>query len=472
MRHRLRTHMTMTIAVIVLTTVALITLLSNIFINIEFEEYAQGQQYIRSNHIADNLSRHYGSQNGKWDISYVHGVGMYALYEGYVIRLYDKSGQVLWDAENHDTSLCGQIMSEITDRMDAIRPNLNGAFTSREYPLTQSGQGIGKVVIRSYGPYFFNENDFQFLNALNLILFVIGALSLIFSIAAGWMLARRISSAIIKTAQIATQISGGNYSIRFEGKTKARELEELAKAMNHMARSLESQENLRKRLTTDVAHELRTPLSAVASHLEMMMEGVWQPTPERLKGCYEEIGRISGLVAELEKLAQVENDNLQLKNEPMDLLQLAGTVSDNFESETAKKKITLIVEGEGTVVFADKDRIHQVISNLLSNAIKYTPENGHIRVAVKELPESGVITIEDDGIGISPEELPLIFERFYRIDKSRNRQTGGAGIGLTIAKSIVSAHGGTIEAESKVNCGSRFTVTLPKFDNGVQRTGQ
>ena len=193
-----------------------------------------------------------------------------------------------------------------------------------------------------------------------------------------------------------------------------------------------------------------------------MIEGVWEATPERLKSCYEEIGRISGLVRDLEKLAQVESDNLKLEKAPVDLLELADTAGGNFESQSAAKNIALEVTGEPSVVEADGDRLHQVIANLLSNAVKYTSENGHVSVTVRDTPENGVLTVEDDGIGIPRDELPLIFERFYRTDKSRDRKTGGAGIGLTIAKSIITAHNGKIEAASEAGRGSRFIVTLPK----------
>jgi signal transduction histidine kinase len=193
-----------------------------------------------------------------------------------------------------------------------------------------------------------------------------------------------------------------------------------------------------------------------------MIEGVWEPTGQRLQSCSEEISRISGLVAELEKLAQIENENLNLRKTRIDLKGLAQTVVGTFESEAAKKAVSIFVDGGESFVYADKDRIHQVLANLLSNAVKYTPENGHVRVEVKDTPEGGVFTVEDDGVGISEEELPFIFERFYRTDKSRNRKSGGSGIGLTIAKSIVTAHGGKIEATSEVNIGSKFLVFLPK----------
>jgi signal transduction histidine kinase len=462
MRRELRTQLTLTIALIVFFTIALISLLANILINHEFEEYTREQQEAHSQDIADNLSRQYNSMTRNWDLSYIHGVGMHVLYEGYVIRIYDMNGTVVWDAENHDMSLCGQIMTEISNRMERKRPALSGGIVTREYDLTQNGQYVGKVAITSYGPYFFSDNDFRFLDALNLTLIVIGLFSLGLSLFAGGLLARRISNPIIKTAHVATQISNGDFGIRFEGGTRTRELAELVAAVNNMAESLERQENLRKQLTTDVAHELRTPLSAVSAHLQLIIEGVWEPTVQRLQSCSDEISRISGLVSELEKLAQIENENLNLRKTQTDLKELAQTVVGTFESEAAKKDISILVDGGESFAYADKDRIHQVLANLLSNAIKYTPENGHVRVEIKDTPEGGVFTVEDDGVGISKEELPLIFERFYRTDKSRNRKSGGSGIGLTIAKSIVTAHGGKIEVTSEVNIGSKFLVFLPK----------
>ncbi len=462
MSRGIRTQLTMVILLIVLVMTALMSLLANIIINMEFEKYAKEQRKTRSEDIVANLSYQYSSLDGQWDASYVYGMGMYALYEGYVIRLYDKDGEVVWDAENHDMSLCGEIMAEITQRMEKVRPNLNGEFTAQEYPLIENGQNIGKVVINSYGPFFLNENDSDFLNAMNLAFVIIGSFSLVLSLIIGGILARRISRPIMKTAQIATQISEGNYGIRFEGKARVRELDELIAAMNHMAETLDNQEDLRKRLTADIAHELRTPLSAVSSHLEMMMEGMWEPTNEILQGCYEEIERLTGLVVDLERLAEVESENLKLKKTPSDLLSLARTVKANFESESAKKNISLAVQGESSIAPVDRDRMIQVLTNLLSNALKYTEEKGHIQITVKDGPVNGILTVEDDGIGIPADELPHVFERFYRTDKSRNRQTGGAGIGLAIVKSIVAAHGGEVEAESRVNHGSRFTVILPK----------
>ena len=233
-------------------------------------------------------------------------------------------------------------------------------------------------------------------------------------------------------------------------------------AINHLAQALSEQESLRKRLTSDVAHELRTPLSAVSSHLEAMIEGIWEATPERLQSCQEEIKRLGSLVADLQRLANIEDGNLKLSKTRVDLHEIAQTAVRNLESEGMKKQISLSVSGSPAYADADRERIIQVAMNLLSNALRYTPQNGKIEVETLETEAESILRVKDNGIGIPEQELPYIFERFYRTDKSRNRKTGGTGIGLTIAKSIVESHGGKITVESTVGEGSSFTVLLPK----------
>jgi signal transduction histidine kinase len=458
----LRAQLSLTIMLVVLFTVSMISLLSNMLINTEFEKYVAEQQRMKADDIVSNFGSLYDGMTREWNIDYIHGVGMYALYDGYIVKLYDRNGGIVWDAENHDMTTCIHVMREITERMEKRRPDIGGEFAAHDYELTQNGQKIGSVVIRYYGPYFLSESDFRFLDSLNLILVVIGAASLAISLVISGILAKRIARPISKTAYIAKQISAGNYSIHFEGKTKSKELDELVAAINSLASGLAEQESLRKRLTVDVAHELRTPLTTLGSHLEAMIEGVWEPSAERLQSCYEEIGRLSGLVADLERLAKTESDQLVLNKTSVDLMEIARTVCDHFEIDMKKKNLTLSIEGVSSLIRADQDKLSQVMTNLISNAVKYTGENGNIRIEVKDSEAYGTLIVEDDGIGIPAHELPLVFERFYRTDKSRSRKTGGAGIGLAIVKSIVAAHGGTVEAESRAEQGSRFIVTLPK----------
>jgi two-component system sensor histidine kinase BaeS len=460
MLRSLRAQLSLSILLVVLITVGLTCLLANLFINQQFTRYLTEQESTRSENITYDLSRQYNALTRTWNVDYLHTVGMYSLYDGYIVKVYDLNGKVVWDAENHDMTLCGQIMDDITARMQKSKND--GGFVTHTYDLRQNGQKVGSASVSYYSPYFYSDSDFQYLEGLNTIFLVIGLLACASSLIIGWLLARRIARPITKTADIAKQISLGNYAIRFEGQTKTKELDVLAEAINHLAGALNEQETLRKRLSTDIAHELRTPLTAVASHLEAMLEGLWEATPARLQSCYEEIIRLCTLVADLERLAKIEGDNLTLNKSRIDLLEIARAVCENLKIELSKKNLSLAFEGESAYVDADRDRMRQVVTNLLSNAIKYTPANGNICIEVRDSAASAVVAVKDDGIGIPENELPLIFERFYRTDKSRNRQTGGAGIGLTIVKSIITAHGGTVTVDSHPDQGSCFTVTLPK----------
>ena len=458
----LKSQLSLTIAMVTLVTVTLISLLSNILINQKFKDYISQQQKSKTEEIVSSLNEQYNKNNHGWNEDFIHILGMYALYDGYIIKVYEDDGNVVWDAEQHDMSLCTQVMTDISQRMEETYPKISGKFTTSDYPLEENGKPIGRVSISYFGPFFLNENDFQFLSALNKILVGVGLFSLFFSIIMGWLLAKRISKPITNTIALAKEISDGNYDISFEGETNTKELNELVLATTHLANSLNEQEGLRKKLTADVAHELRTPLATVSSHLEAMIEGVWEPTEERLQSCHEEIGRITNLVKDLERLAKVEGDNLKPNKDFVDLSKIVHSVSRSLETEIYKKDLHLFIEGESVTVLADQERMRQVVFNLLSNAIKYTPKQGEIRIIIKETKDYGEIYVEDNGIGIPHEEQPFIFERFYRADKSRNRKQGGAGIGLAIVKSIVKAHGGHVAVESEVDKGSRFIIQLPK----------
>ena len=459
----LRAQLSMSILLLLAVIIVLMSVFANWFINREFEYYVQRQEQARSEAIVNDLSAQYNGMTRSWDADFLHTIGMYSLYGGYLLKVYGADGAVLWDAENHDMTLCGQIMGEISNRM--AQASKTGSFVSHAYDITRGQTKVGSVAISYYTPFFFSANDHQFINALNTVFIVIGVAAGVFAIVLGGLLARRIARPVAKTAEVAQQIAQGEYGIRVVGKTDTRELTALVESINHLAAALGEQENLRKRLINDVAHELRTPLTAMTLYLEAMMEGLWEVTPERLQGCHEEMTRLSRLVADIQQLANVEGDALQLHKTRVDLLEVVQAVSGNLSARAQAKGQLLTVAGENTVVSADRERMQQVLVNLVSNALKYTPEGGHIRIETKDAPNSGTVRVMDDGIGIAKDELPLIFERFYRTDQSRDRRTGGAGIGLTIAKSIVTAHGGTIAAESEPGKGSCFTVTIPKTEH-------
>ena len=453
--------MSLVFALLVAITVCLVSILSSTFINREFEEYVKLTQKKQADDLAESIGGHYDKSGGGFNIDYVHGMGMYALQDGFIIRLYDEDGKLLWDAENHDMALCHEMMDTITLRMQENRPELNGEFVTYSYDLEAGEKQTGKLEISYYTPYYMDENDFQFIHALNRILSLAGGVSLFVAVLLGVLLARRITKPISGVISATKKISEGDYGVIVDANLKERETYELAEAVNHMAASLKEQEYLRRQLTGDIAHELRTPVTNISSYMEMMIDDVMEPTQERLKSCYDELSRLSGLITDLERLESAESGRINLNKEDVELLSLSETILQGFETGIHEKNIDARVSGEETHICADRGRISQVIVNLLSNALKYTDENGKITISVKKQKYNAELVVEDTGIGISKEEQERVFERFYRTDKSRTRKTGGAGIGLSIAKAIVQAHGGTIHCESESGTGSRFIVTLP-----------
>lgn len=462
MKQSLKTQLSSTILAVVLITIAVISFLANFFINRQFTDYITKQQELKTQIITSSISQQYTTFTGKWDTDYVHAIGMYSLYEGYIVKVYDIDKKVIWDAQSHDMSLCNRIMDEISNRMKIQYPQLEGKFSAVNYPLIKDGQTVGSVSISYFGPFFLNENDFKFLRSMNTILIIVGLISLAISLMIGHMLARRISSPVLKTVDATKLIADGRYEVRLEEGSKIKEISLLEESINHLAISLETLEKLRKQLTEDVAHELRTPITILQSYIEAMTEGVWDATPERLRSCNEEVGRIGKLVGDLESLARLEGENLRLNKQRMDLHAFIEKIVKCFEGEIENKKLTVLINGPHPELLADYDRMKQVVVNLFTNAVKYSGEGSQIAFELSETKDTAGFSIGDNGIGIPQEELPFIFERFYRADKSRNRATGGSGIGLTIVKSIVEAHGGRVSAESAVNEGSTFTVTLPK----------
>lgn len=462
MKQSLKTQLSSTILAIVLLTIAIISILANIFINRQFTNYIVKQQNLKAQIITSTISQQYNSNTSNWDMDYIHAIGMHSLYEGYIIKVYDKNNKVIWDSQSHDMKLCNQIMREISERMKIEYPQLKGQFKSTSYPLIKNGTTEGHVSVSSFGPFFLSDNDFKFLHSLNTILISVGVISLVFSLIIGHLLARRITWPIYKTVEAAKQIADGNYGVRLSESSTTKELILLEESINHLAVSLETLEKLRKQLTEDVAHELRTPITILQSYIEAMMEGVWEATPERLESCFEEVIRIGKLVGDLESLAKLEGNNLKLKKERMNIYEMLHKTMESLEAEIANKNLNINISGEHPEIIADHDRIRQVVVNLITNAIKYSNNGCSIKIDIFENKDSAGFSISDNGIGIAKEELPYIFERFYRADKSRNRATGGTGIGLAIVKSIVEAHGGRVSVDSTIGEGSTFIVTLPK----------
>jgi signal transduction histidine kinase len=277
-----------------------------------------------------------------------------------------------------------------------------------------------------------------------------------------FLLSRRILAPVKALTGAARQFGKGDFSHRVEYKGKG-ELGELASSFNSMADDLESNERLRRNMVADVAHELRTPLSNLKGYLEAISDGVVKPDEATIKSLNEEASSLSRLVEDLQELSLSDAGKLRMIVQPDDISRLIKETITVFQTKAAAKSLTISADLPAALplVNIDSHRIRQVLYNLLDNAVAHSGKEGRITVTARQQNDKVYISVADIGEGIPAEDLPMIFERFYRVDKSRARATGGSGLGLTIAKRLVEAHGGTIEVKSKPGQGSTFTFSLP-----------
>jgi signal transduction histidine kinase len=454
---------------VTLVLFGVISIMANALLDRQFQQYVMGQQEKDNQAIAQILGQSYGDWDSEWDATGIETLGVNALESGLMLRISDKDGTVLWDAMVHNSGKCARILADMASMMESHYNDFNGGYEEKAYDIVSDGKNVGTVVVGYYGPYFYTENDMRFLTTLNRLLLGGGAAALLLALGLGLWLAAQLATPIKDVTKAARQISEGNLEERIHRKTNTTEIAELAGAVNSLAESLQKQESLRKQLTADVAHELRTPLATLQSHLEAMIDGVWEADKERLALIHDEAARLSKLVRSLEELTQYDKDNIKLNLAPVDLAALLRRVAKTFEAEARTKGIWLETAGlelpasgpAGTVT-GDWDKLTQAFINLVSNAVKYTPEGGRISLSL-EAGESGFwAVVSDTGSGIPAEDLPFIFERFFRADPSRNKHTGGTGIGLAIVQSIVRAHRGQVWVTSEPGKGSAFRVFLPR----------
>ncbi|MFD0590321.1 sensor histidine kinase [Paenibacillus sp. GCM10027627] len=284
--------------------------------------------------------------------------------------------------------------------------------------------------------------------------------SITLAVIVGYYVAKRISRPLLDVKRVAERMKDGDWDARAEAKGDD-ELAQLGASLNKLAEQLQRQEKLRVAMTEDIAHELRTPLATLKSHMRALEDGVWDPTPERIHTCYEEIERLTDLVAELEDLTYVESPGFQLDLRNGLLEDVVQRAEELVSSAFREKRVELRLRLQpGVRLEMDQHRMMQILVNLLSNALKFTPSGGDVWIEAREEGRYVLLTVRDSGAGIPAEDLPNIFERFYRAEKSRNRETGGSGLGLTIVKQLVTAHGGTIRADSGSG-GTAFYIRFP-----------
>ncbi len=275
-------------------------------------------------------------------------------------------------------------------------------------------------------------------------------------------LARGMTQPLRDMASAARRMETGDYSVRVHTRSRD-EVGQLAEAFNKMSSELQQLEQLRRDLVANVSHELKTPIAALRAHLENLLDGVEKPDPETLQVMLSQSERLGRLVEQLLDLSRLESGDVPLERGPVELAPLVDQVLSEIDVARSGRRVAVAssLPADLPPVLADRERIHQVLFNLLDNAVRFTPPGGRVEVRASRHDGSCEVSVQDTGVGIAPEHLPRLFERFYRVDPARSQKEGGTGIGLAIARSVVEAHGGHIRAESEMGKGSEFTFDLP-----------
>lgn len=310
------------------------------------------------------------------------------------------------------------------------------------------------------------QQEEAFLASVHQSLLWVGLIILLVGLGISYLLARSITVPLRNLSRATEQIEQGNFNQKVLV-DKDDEIGHLATVFNSMAETLATNNNMRRQLFANIAHELRTPLAIIQGNLEGMVDGVIEPSKEQLSSLHEEAVRLNRLIRDLRDLSLAEVRQLNLEKAPTDINQLVIRTMYMLKPMSDAKKIRMecaLAEGLPEIE-VDSDRISQVFYNIIVNAIRYSPERGIVKVTTALTSEEDKkylkISFTDGGLGIPPEDLPYIFEHFYRGDKSRDRKSGGSGIGLAIVKQLVEIHGGRVVVTSKLGEGSTFIVLLP-----------
>lgn len=335
-------------------------------------------------------------------------------------------------------------------------------------PVEVNGETVGMVLVGSMIEPVLNPADEDFLRSVNLSILVTAAAVGVLGLVLGSLLFRQITSPLRDLSQAAEAIAAGQLGRSVKVKTDD-EIGRLAQSFNHMAESLAQAEIQRRNMVADIAHELRTPLTVVQGNLEALLDGVYDLNLENVAAIHRQSTLLSRLVADLGDLALAEAGELRLEWQPVNLPALVTQVNRGLETQAQGKGVSLQDDTPEVTppIHGDEQRLKQVLFNLISNALRHTPTGGTITTSVEVKENRVVVSVRDTGSGIPPEQLPHVFERFFRADRSRARATGGSGLGLTIAKRIVEAHGGQIWVQSWLGAGSTFAFSLPIHHQGA-----
>jgi two-component system, OmpR family, sensor histidine kinase BaeS len=375
-------------------------------------------------------------RNNTWSSADLSPVLDLAARTGTAVQIRDQSGRVVASSGNFSAA--------------------NG--TQSSLPIVVRDERVGTALVRSTGSGL-AAADRSLKTALLRAIAGAAGLAALLALLTGLAVARRITRPVTRLIAATRSMAAGDRTARVGEIHAADELRELAASFDQMAGTLDRQEQIRRNLVADVAHELRTPIAILQAGHEALLDGVAEPTPAELGSLRDEVLRLARMVGDLQTLAAADAAALDLTRTPTDLAELAATAADSLARRFEAAGITLDRELSASPVLADPHWLHQVITNLLTNALKFTPAGGRVTISTTSNGTEAVLRVADTGAGIPADDLPRIFDRFFRGQQAA--QISGSGIGLTVAAELVQAHGGRLTATSELGHGTQMTLSLP-----------
>jgi signal transduction histidine kinase len=441
------------LVLIVFVAVAAVAIPVNLSVARQFEDYVSVGMRPRMGTLAPLLAEYYAAR-GDWS-----GVGD-VLMENARPEMGPRRGMTGMRGDDNMhlvlTNAQGVVVGDTSGRYQGRR--LSRTVLGKALAIQLGGEVVGYLLTGSGS----REEEFQ--GRLVTSILWAGGLAVALAILLGLILTRTLVRPLNVVRDAAQRIGAGDLAYRVPVASRD-EIGDLARQFNEMASALERDELLRRQMMADIAHELRTPLSVIRGHVEALQDGVFALSPENIAPIHDQSLLLGRLVDDLRDLALAEAGRLPLERAEVDLAGLVRRVVGAFQPRAREKGLTLSAETPRDLppAYADAQRLEQVLGNLLSNAVQHTPAGGEVRVRAWQEGQELAFIVADTGAGIAPEDLPYIFERFYRADKARSRAEGSTGLGLSIARRLVEAHGGRIAVESTPGKGATFTVRLPLY---------
>ncbi|TVP89306.1 sensor histidine kinase [Alkalibacterium sp.] len=418
-----------------------------------FDDYLSDRSLAEREELVERIETAYLGE-GNWDDEILSGINQNVRHSHIIVRIEDNEGnEITSQSGSMRQHMRGMQMGEMTPGND---------WLEEEVALEIEGERIGTAFLTYPGVQNYTAEEEGFLRDLTFLIISMGLFSIALAAVVAYLISRRLSRPIKKTSQMTQELAEGKPVDSVPFSENIKELSDLHEGMTVLATQLAHQKLIRKQQAADLAHEVRTPLTTLQGNIEAMIDGVWEVTPMRLDSLNHQVKRLTHLVEMIDQLEEAEGHQGEMTVESVNIKELLNTSIMAFEQLADKKNLAVSLKCPPVSIEADREKLAQVISNLLANAIKFTPSGGAISIEAEEQDDFLVISVDDTGIGISEEQQPFIFERFYQVEPSRHSERPGQGIGLAVVKSIIEAHQGKIEVKSKVGKGTTFTMRLPK----------